>query len=71
MGGLARVRAALYMGALDASRWNPVIRDFYQRLLAAGKPQMLALPACMRKLLTLLNCMLKNAQAWNPGTLTS
>ena len=70
-GGRARVRAALYMGALVASRWNPVIRDFYQRLLAAGKPQMLALTACMRKLLTLFNCMLKNAQAWNPGTLTS
>ena len=66
-GGRARVRAALYMGALVASRWNPVIRDFYQRLLAAGKPKKLALTACMRKLLTILNCMLKNGQAWNPG----
>ena len=58
-GGRARVRAALYMGALVASRFNPVIRDFYQRLLAAGKPKKLALTACMRKLLTILNSMLK------------
>ncbi len=54
-GGRARVRAALYMGALVASRWNPVIRNFYQRLLAAGKPKKVALTACMRKLLTILN----------------
>ena len=66
-GGRARVRTVLYMGALVASRWNPVIRDFYQRLLTAGKPKKLALTACMRKLLTILNCMLKNGQAWNPG----
>ena len=51
-GGRAVVRAALYMGALVASRWNPVLRDFYQRLLAAGKPKKLALTACMRKLFT-------------------
>ncbi len=49
-GGRARIRAALYMGALGGSRFNPVIRDFYQRLLAAGKPKKLALTACMRKL---------------------
>ena len=54
-GGRARVRAALYMGALVASRFNPLIRDFYQRLLAAGKPKKLALIACMRKLLVILN----------------
>ena len=66
-GGRARVRAALYMGALVARRWNPVIQEFYQRLLAAGKPKKLALTACMRKLLTILNCMLKKGQAWNPG----
>ena len=53
-GGRARVRAALYMGALVASRHNPVIRDFYQRLLAVGKPKKVALTACMRKLLTIL-----------------
>ena len=50
-GAPARVRAMLYMGALSASRHNPVIRDCYQRLLAAGKPKKLALTACMRKLL--------------------
>ena len=63
-GGRARVRAALYMGALVASRFNPVIRDFYQRLLAAGKPKKLALTACMRKLLIILNSMLKHGSPW-------
>ena len=63
-GGRARVRAALYMGALVASRFNPVIRDFYQRLLAAGKPKKLALTACMRKLLVILNAMLKHGSPW-------
>ena len=65
-GGRARVRAVLYMGALAASRFNPVIRTFYQRLLAAGKPKKLALTACMRKLLTMLNAILKTGQYWNP-----
>lgn len=59
------------MGALVASRWNPVIRNFYQRLLAAGKPKKVALTACMRKLLTILNVILKNGQSWNPGTLNA
>ena len=63
-GGRARVRAVLYMGALVASRCNPVIRDFYQRLLAAGKPKKLALTACMRKLLVILNSMLKHSLPW-------
>ena len=63
-GGRARVRAALYMGALVASRFNPVIRAFYQRLLAAGKPKKLALTACMRKLLIILNSMLKHGATW-------
>ena len=65
-GGRARVRAVLYMGALVASRFNPVIRTFYQRLPAAGKPKKLALTACMRKLLTMLNAILKTGQHWNP-----
>ena len=65
-GGRARVRAVLYMGALVANRFNPVIRTFYQRLLAAGKPKKLALTACMRKLLTMLNAILKTGQYWNP-----
>ena len=54
----------LYMGALVASRYNPVLRAFYQRLLAAGKPKKLALTACMRKLLTILNAMVKAGQHW-------
>ncbi len=69
-GGRARVRAALYMSALVGSRHNPVIRDLYQRLLAAGKPKKLALTACMRKLLTILNAMVKKHQRWNPPTTT-
>lgn len=64
-GGRARVRAALYMAALVASRYNPVIRDFYLRLCAAGKPKKVALTACMRKLLLILNSMVKNKEKWN------
>jgi transposase len=63
-GGRAPVRAALYMAALAASRCNPAIRGFYQRLIAAGKPPKLALTACMRKLLTMLNAMLKTETTW-------
>ena len=63
-GGRSRVRAALYMGALVASRHNPAIRDFYQRLLAAGKPKKVALVASMRKLLVILNGMLKHGSPW-------
>ena len=63
-GGRARIRAVLYMGALVASRYNLVIRDFYQRLVAAGKPKKLALTACMRKLLVILNSMLKYRSPW-------
>jgi transposase len=51
------------MGALVAARWNPVIRAFYLRLVAAGKPKKLALVACMRKLLTILNVIGPNADA--------
>ena len=69
-GGRARVRAVLYMGALVATRHNPVIRSFYQRLLAAGKPKKLALTACMRKLLTILNSMVKSGQRWNPNVIS-
>ena len=68
-GGWAGVRTALYMGAMVASRHNPVIRDSYQRLLSAGKPKKVALTACMRKLLTILNSMLKNGTSWQlPNT---
>ncbi len=63
-GGRSRVRAVLYMGALVASRHNPAIRDFYQKLLAAGKPKKVALVASMRKLLVVLNAMLKHGSPW-------
>jgi transposase len=65
-GGRASVRAALYMGALVASRRNVVIRTFYQRLLRVGKPKKLALVACMRKLLTILNTMVRTQRPWCP-----
>lgn len=58
------MRAVLYMGALAATRWNPVIRAFYQRLRAAGKPAKVALVACMRKLLTILNAMTRSGTTW-------
>lgn len=64
-GGRASVRAVLYMGALVATKRNAVIRRFYARLLAAGKPKKLALIACMRKLLTILNTMVRTGQRWN------
>ena len=67
-GGRARVRAALYMGALVASRHNPVIRDFYQRLVASGKPKKMALVACMRKLLVILNSILRHGSPWRDMT---
>jgi transposase len=63
-GGRAHVRAALYMAALVATRRNPVIRIFYQRLCQAGKAKKLALTACMRKLLTILNAMVKSGTPW-------
>jgi transposase len=64
-GGRAEVRAALYMATLVATRHNPVIRVRYQRLLAAGKPKKLALVACMRTLLVILNAMLKHHTPWH------
>ena len=63
-GGRAPVRAALYMAALVATQRNPVIRAFYQRLVAAGEPKKLALVACMRKLLTVLNAMARSQVPW-------
>jgi transposase len=67
-GGRARVRPPLYMATLAACRVNPAIRIFYLRLLAAGKSKKLALTACMRKLLTILNAILKQHQPWCPQT---
>jgi transposase len=63
-GGRATVRAVLYMSTLVATRYNPVIREFYESLLAVGKVKKVALIACMRKLLTILNAMIKNQQRW-------
>jgi transposase len=63
-GGRATVRAALYMGALSAIRYNPVIQCFYQRLRPAGKSPKVALTACMRKMLTILNAMLRENRPW-------
>lgn len=63
-GGRVRVRSSLYMSALVATRFNPVIRDFYQRRLAAGKPKKLALTASMRKLLVILNAIVKHRSPW-------
>ena len=64
-GGRPDVRRVLFMAALVASRHNPVIKAFYQRLLAAGKPKKVALVACMRKLLTILNAMVRTGKPWN------
>src|SRR5438094_844894 len=65
-GGRAQVRAVLYMSTVVAVRHNPVLIAFYQRLRAAGKAPKLALTACMRKLLTMLNAMLKHHRRWAP-----
>lgn len=61
-----RGRAALYMAALSATHHNPVIKAFYQRLLAAGKMPKVTLTACMRKMLTILNAMVKHDRHWDP-----
>lgn len=63
-GGRAHVRTVLYMSTLVATRFNPQIKTFYQRLLAAGKVKKVALTACMRKFLTILNAMLKQRMPW-------
>lgn len=65
-GGRVAVRTALFMPTLVAIRHNPAIRSFYQRLLEAGKPKMTAVVASMRKLLTILNAMLRDDKEWNP-----
>ncbi len=64
-GGRATIRKALYMPAVVAIRWNPIIRNLYQRLLAKGKLKKVALVACMHKMLTILNSMAKNNSPWH------
>ena len=63
-GGRAKLRAVLYMAALVGIRRNPIIAAFYQRLLNAGKAKKVALVACMRKLLTILNAMIRSKTIW-------
>lgn len=65
-GGRAGIRTALYMATLVATRFNPIIAAFYRRLCKAGKAHKVALTACMRKLLTILNAMVKNNSHWSP-----
>ena len=65
-GGRAPVRAALYMGALVAVRHNPILKEFYEKLLSAGKPKKVALAACMRKLLSILNAVMRDRAPWRP-----
>jgi len=66
-GGRASVRSVLYMATLSAIRYNPTIKTFYQRLLDKGKLKKVALTACMRKLLVIINTMVKTGQDWNPS----
>ena len=63
-GGRASVRAILFMGAMTAMRWNPTLRTFHQRLRSAGKPKMVAIIAVARKLLTILNAILRDKTKW-------
>ena len=65
-GGRTSVRSVLYMATLSAIRHNPIIKAFYQRLLAKGKVKKVAITACMRKLLVILNTMVKSGQDWDP-----
>lgn len=65
-GGRADARKILYMPTLVATRHNPVIREFYQRLRSEGKPPKVAIVACMRKLLTICNAMIRDMEPWNP-----
>ena len=64
-GGRAAVRRALYMATLAAIRFNRVIGHFYERFVTAGKPKKVAIVACMRKLLTILNAMVRSGASWN------
>ena len=69
-GGRSSVRRVLYVAALVATRFNPRIKAFYVRLLANGKPKKLALVAAMRKLLTILNTLIRNDELWVDRTAT-
>jgi len=64
-GGRSAIRSVLYMATLSATRFNPVIRKFYDRLISNGKETKVAIVACMRKLLTILNAMIRDQRSWN------
>ncbi len=66
-GGRASVRSALYLSVWSAARWNPAIRRFHDRLRGQGKPPKVAQVACMRKLLTILNAMVRDGRSWDPS----
>lgn len=68
-GGRAPVRHVLYMATLAACRFNPTIRTFYERLLQRGKPPIVATVAAMRKLITVLNAMIRHRSGWSPPLL--
>jgi transposase len=70
-GGRAMLRAPLYMAVVCGRRYNPVLRTCYERLVAAGKPPKVALIACMRRLLTILNAMMKTEQPWHTPCTTA
>ena len=69
-GGRSQVRNVLYMAALASTRHNPVVKSFYHRLIRRGKPKKLALVAAMRKLLTILNDMVRNQEPWRSADLS-
>jgi transposase len=66
-GGRSSVRNVLYMAALSASKFNPILNRFYQSMIKRGKEKKVALIACMRKLLTFLNAILRDQKQWNPS----
>lgn len=70
-GGRAEVRRVLYLGAMSGVRTNPVLRAYYARLVAAGKPRKVALIACTHKLLTILNAMARDQRPWTPPVVTA
>jgi len=70
-GGRARVRSMLYMATFTAMRFNPVIKEFYQRLVAKGKPYKVAITACMRKLLSIINLMVRNQTLWRSASVSA
>ena len=65
------MRSMLYMATFTAMRFNPVIKEFYQRLVAKGKPYKVAITACMRKLLSIINLMVRNQTLWRSASVSA